>query len=359
MCHVVLENKMKKCLMLLAVSVVLSSCAFITNKTEQTQIAQVPYQSKESTLSYDFSSDDSALFHLEDYSCGGTAGVKSCLSALPENAYFVKDNSDVDYTLKTFVSAKIVFGSGTKYLSILSLGIIPGEEAEYTYTFEPKLVNNKTGREISLSTAKIMFSKWWGWLVVPLGAIPIDGPMQMAVNKLMPNIYKEAAIMAYDPKSKLYTSGTCATTECRMNAIATARSISADDLKFVSENAKTLAEFEKAKAKLKGPYDICRVSLQLLVNKNRLIAKNNPKYWQLIDYYKDECEQVRVEGFSNDAEIGISKDQLLEKKGVPTKAYKPNNDTEMLTFSQLSGEKVITGTYTLDRGIVTSVNWEK
>lgn len=347
--------------MLMSGCIVLSSCAFITSKTEQTSFDDAPNRQEKMTISYGFSANDSAKFHMEDYTCDGddNVGVQSCVSAIPENKYFVRTLANPDYTLNTAVSAKAMPGNGTHFLSILTLGIIPGEEGEYIYTFEPKLINNKTGKETSLSKAEITFSKWWGWFVLPFGTVASDGPMQMAVDKLMPNIYKEASIIAYDSKSKLYTNGTCATTECRLNVIETASSVSGDDLKFVAENAKTLKQFQRAKAKLSGSYDICRVSLRLVINKNNIISKTDNKYWQLIDFYNDNCEQVQKEGFANGAEIGINKERLLKRKGVPTKAYKANKDTEMLTFSKLAGEKVLTETYTLSRGIVVSVKTEK
>lgn len=334
---------------------VLSGCTFVTNKIEQ-QTFESPFsQSERVSVSYDFSSDSSEKYHREDYSCDGIAGVRSCLSNLPENSHFFKTEKNPEFTLETKVSLKVKLGSGTEYLSILTLGLIPGEEAEYIYMFEPKIINNKTGREITLSKSKIVISKWWGWFVVPFGSISSTGSMQVAIDKLMPNIYNEMASMIYNKKSKLYTGGVCATTKCRIKEILQKEHVSGEELKFISENSKTLEEFQKAKSKLSGTYNSCAVSLGVLTNKNKIISKNNKKYWALVDYYKNECEETRLEKFRQGDEIGMSKSQLLEKKGVPTKAYKPNSDTEMLTFSKVYGESIMTKTYILDHGIITSI----
>ena len=74
--------------------------------------------------------------------------------------------------------------------------------------------------------------------------------------------------------------------------------------------------------------------------------KNAPN---VVDFYKNNCKA--------DGMFGMTKEQLIAKKGIPSKGYAINADTEIMSYSSLSanGESVNTTTYTLDRGIITNI----
>ena len=121
---------------------------------------------------------------------------------------------------------------------------------------------------------------------------------------------------------------------------------------YVAEKGQTFEDFMYAKNKLAKPLtngENCEATLFLI--KNQTVSKKTQRYWAMIDFFKDNCPYITI------GEYGMSKERLIDKKGIPSKGYFMNDDTEIISYSSLSanGESVNTRTYTLDRDIVTGV----
>lgn len=123
--------------------------------------------------------------------------------------------------------------------------------------------------------------------------------------------------------------------------------------------------------------DSCKFIRYKLINPYFIKLKSMPnsEYWSLIDKYKENCLGQCSEG-GRIGIIGYTKDALIEDKGIPSKIFKLNENTELISYSE-SNKKWVEGTwsggpyyqsgteghwegndyediYTLDKGIVTS-----
>ena len=184
------------------------------------------------------------------------------------------------------------------------------------------------------------------------GFINIDEWNIKRDEKASETALKEAALVLYNPTSSdVKTEWKCETYACRLNDIKTHNSASAEDVLYIADNGKSFDDFMYAKGKLAKPLTTaqnCEATLSFI--KNQTVSKQTQRYWAMIDFFKGNCSNTK-------GEIGMTKEQLINKKGIPSKGYFMNDDTEIISYSSLSydGESVYTTTYTLDRDIVTGV----
>ena len=256
-------------------------------------------------------------------------------------------------------------------VSILTLfTVIPAYGGQAEITVKPTLHDNTTGKAADLSPITMSYSDWFGGLLTT----PLFGPFMYVEEDLIdsnPELFiemdkwykrrdekaseyalKEAALAIYNPtNSDNKVEWKCEQYDCRYQEITAQKSVSADDVLWVAEHTNYYNHFEKVKQRLTTPLTTlqnCRATLGLV--KNKAVSKETQRYWTMIDYYKANCPK-QSEG------IGMSKEKLIDMKGVPSKGYFMNDDTEFITYSRLSasGESVYTTTYTLDHDIVTSI----
>ena len=237
-------------------------------------------------------------------------------------------------------------------LGILSLGIIPSYWGADDSTYSGELINKETNQAISLGTIKASADFWGGWLMLPLMPFMPDWDDESDTGEARELLLKKAALILYDPTNSNITEyWHCAGYSCRYKEIIAQKTVSAQDALYVAENTKSFDEFQKVKNKLAKPLtttENCDATISLI--KNEVISKSTARYWSLIDFYKANCSKVR-------SGVGMDKERLIETRGIPTKGYKMNADTEIITYSTLSrnGEQVVSTTYTLDRDIVTKI----
>ena len=237
---------------------------------------------------------------------------------------------------------------------------LPGYYGSYNYfDIKPILHDKQTGRMTYLSPVKMHYTEWVAFYAAPLfytfDALDEEWHTEEfqwnrdIKEKASEHFLKEAALKIYNPNME-QTNWVCENYSCRFGEIVAKKTTTADDVLYVAQNTSSYNEFEKAKNKLAKPLTTeqnCQATKPLL--QNGVIAKNTQRYWALVDFYKGNC--------SVSGEFGMTKEMLISAKGVPSKGYQVNADTEIISYSSLSrnGENVITKTYTLDRDIVTSI----
>ena len=256
-------------------------------------------------------------------------------------------------------------------VSILTLfTVIPVYGGSHTFTVDPTLHDRETGKAMALSPIEMSYGGWFGglatsWLFGPFMYVEedlIDDKPELFIEmdkwyarareKASESALKESALAIYNPTSSdIKTEWKCETYTCRFKEIQAQTTVSAEDVLYVAENGNSFEDFMYAKDKLAKPltnYENCKATLSLV--KNQTVSKKTQRYWALIDFFKENCSNTI-------GEIGMTKEQLINKKGIPSKGYFMNDDTEIISYSSLSysGESVNTKTYTLDRDIVTNV----
>ena len=280
--------------------------------------------------------------------------------------YFFKGSVRDNYELKIESANSYTSSTGGKYhppeglwelegfLNILSLGIIPRYWGSYEYVISGELINKSTNQSISLGKVDMKATDWGGWIFLPL--MPFyptwnDTEKDVCEKQASEIFLKMAALALYEPNNPaLRNKWHCAGYSCRIKEIMAQKKTTAEDVIYVAENGPSYGDFERVKNKLAKPLNTdenCTVTRHLV--QRQIVSKDTQRYWALIDFYKGNC--AATDGF------GMSKSELMSKKGVPSKGYRVNADTEMVTYSSLSrdGERVISTTYTLDRDIVTNV----
>lgn len=232
---------------------------------------------------------------------------------------------------------------------IFSLAILPGKIGETNYTITAELRDHNNGTQTQLEPVKISEGLWMGWPLLLLQPFffPAD---DNGLNKAAPILLKQAANIIYNPELANSTKWECYSYKCHFNKAQNDKTTTAEQVLWIAENTKSFDDFQYVKNKLAKPLtkeQSCEATLSLI--KNQTVSKKIQRYWALIDFFKDNCTITK-------GEIGMTKEQLINKKGIPSKGYFMNNDTEIISYSSLSsnGESVYTTTYTLDRDIVTS-----
>lgn len=338
---------MKKVLSILTICSVLSGCvAFTSNKKES---GDIPKVSQKATIKYKVAGS----FSCGAYSFNAEGRESSYFSALPSNRFFLVATGNTNYTLALNVYPKNCSISGlSSIISFLTAGIIPVRISEGTIEIRPELTDNQHGVKLEMPAKDIDVSIWSSWFLLPFGS----DAGRLAFNTLGEEIFKEAAILAYNKNSDLYTNGYCINDDCRLKRILLADAASTADITFAASNAKSFADFSAVKSK--GKADNCAVAIGLISNINNIVSKEEERYWKLVDFYKSFCADYRKN--SGDI-IGLTKEQLVLRVGTPASAYKVNEDTESLNYkiSHLNGDSVeVSQTiYTIDRGIVTNIKY--
>ncbi|MBR4475582.1 MAG: hypothetical protein IKP05_02785 [Alphaproteobacteria bacterium] len=258
---------------------------------------------------------------------------------------------------------EIVFNTKTRsgdsadtaaFITGLTLGIIPTWVKGYG-TVNAELVDKVTEQSISLGTIETSHTTLLGWLFLPLTPFAFAGSSdyRLANEAAASAVVKMAALVMYDPTNpEIKGTWHCSGYKCRYKEIMAQKKTSPEDVVYVAENTKSFDEFQAAKNKLSSPLtnsQNCTATLAFI--KNGIISKTTQRYWSLIDFYKSKCTP-EWKG------VGMTKARLIETNGIPTKGYKMNADTEIITYSSLSsnGESVVSTTYTLDRDIVTKIS---
>ena len=274
------------------------------------------------------------------------------------NEYF-KYKYNANYELK--INSKTSFDSNdfntfTSVLSVVTLGILPGWWWNEYGTVTGELIDKETNQAISLPTVRTWSSNWSGLIFLPLMPFTpdfFDSGSWTARKTAEEDMLKAAARVIYDPTNpNIGDKWHCAGYSCRYKEIVAQKKTSAEDVLYVAENARSFSEFQTVKDKLAKPLtqsQNCDAILSLF--KRDIVSRETQRFWSFLDYYKGNCTTIGRNG------VGMTKTQLIDKQGIPTKGYKMNADTEIITYSSLSknGESVVTTTYTVDRGIVTKI----
>lgn len=335
---------MKKLLSILTICTVLSGCVSFAPANKNG--AASPAVSKKATLNYKLTGQ----FSCGVYAFDAQNKWDKYLGGLPHNNYFAVAPKHTDYTLLLAAEPKECRVSALSCLATLfTVGILPVKVSKGTIVIRPRLTDNNENIQIDLPAKEVNISTWSSWFLVPFGT----DAGKLAVARLGEEIFKEAAAMAYNKHSDLYTKGQCLSDECSVKLLLAADKVSSDDIALAAANAKTFDDFNAIRAK--GKADNCQTAIALLSNPYNITPKEKPMYWQLVDFYKEFCADYR----NNLSDlVGITKEKLVEKLGTPTSAYKVNADSESLTYkkSRLNGEVVETSeqVFTVDRGIVTA-----
>ncbi|MBP5534428.1 MAG: hypothetical protein J6Y03_02860 [Alphaproteobacteria bacterium] len=294
--------------------------------------------------------------------------------------YFIKGDTNSRYSIDYYVPYRGSSEEGWKFwtmlpwnvASILTLfTVIPAYGGPHTFTVNPTLHDHETGRMMILSPIDMSYGDWFGglatsWLFGPFMYvendyiddnpalfIEMDKWFARTREKASESALKEAALAIYNPTSPdVITKWQCETYACRFGEIKAQKTTTAKDVLYVAEKGQTFEDFMYAKNKLAKPMnnsENCEATLFLI--KNQTVSKKTQRYWAMIDFFKDNCPVTTI------GEYGMSKERLIDKKGIPSKGYFMNDDTEIISYSSLSanGESVNTRTYTLDRDIVTSI----
>lgn len=337
----------------------LAGCAFRTSPS----IDEVRSFSYEPTINHKIAMDCSTCDedYLEDYF---TTGDKESRYSIDYHVpYSGTAEDDYDWKFWTMLPWDVV--------SALTLfTVIPFYDAPRTFTVNPTLHDRETGKAMALSPIEMSYGNWFGglltsWLFGPFMYVEedyIDDNPQLFIEmdkwfarareKASESALKEAALALYDPTSSdVTTEWKCETYACRFKEIKEQKTTSAGDVLYVAENGRSFEDFMYAKNKLATSLTTaqnCEATLSLV--KNQTVSKKTQRYWALIDFFKENCSITK-------GEVGMTKEQLINKKGIPSKGYFMNDDTEIISYSSLSssGESVNTITYTLDRDIVTSI----
>ena len=261
--------------------------------------------------------------------------------------YFSLGEQNDRYQLKLSTSSKWKDNDAAVIVG-LTLFIVPLPIGEETHTVSAELHDTKNGTMVKLEPVEISETMWMGWLVMPLYPIfPITDSYDI-MQKAAPIFLKQSANIIYGSNSAKWE---CATYSCRMEKAQKDKTTTAEDALYIAENGKSVDDFMYVKGKLAKPLTTaqnCEATLSLI--KNQAVSKQTQRYWALIDFFKGNCSNTK-------GEIGMTKEQLIDKKGIPSKGYFMNDDTEIISYSSLSynGEYVVSTTYTLDRDIVTNV----
>ena len=279
------------------------------------------------------------------------------------SAYFINGSDKDNYTIEIESNSNYYSATGDTYntadgwwrplqvLNVLSVGIIPAYWGSYEYLVSGKLVNKKTGKTLPLGKIETATSAWEGWVFLPM--MPFyptwnTNEKELCEHEAAKVFLKRAATAIYEP-SHPSNKWHCTEYYCHYNELMAQRKTSADDVLWVAENTSAYFEFQKAADKLEKPLetnDNCTATRNML--KRQILSKETKRYWALVDFYKENCSPAE--------EFGITKEQLINAKGIPSKSRKLNADTEYLAYSSLSEDVNVTTTiYTIDHGIVTKI----
>lgn len=237
--------------------------------------------------------------------------------------------------------------------AIITLGIIPCKSGTYYEEIRPVLVNNKTKQETALPVQMISGSQWLGWFTTLAAAFSPDVYVGGHVtSSYLQDTYKYAAAVVYDGY------GDAQKIKSKMDEIKAAPKVSSQDADFFAKYTPSFEEFTYVKNKTSS-LNACQAMYNILFeNKNKPLSKEAKAYWSGLDYYKNNCPQKDL--YKDDPRLGMTKEALIKIVGEPTKTYKPNDDTEVLTYERVfdtGQDKTATllTIYTLDKGIVSEV----
>ncbi len=261
--------------------------------------------------------------------------------------YFLVGDQNDRYQLKMSFQHKYEENDFGSLIVGFTLFIVPMKAMDTFYTVNAELHDTQTGKMVKLEPMKISESFWMGWLLLPLSPFAnMSGSVDLA--DVAPTFLKQAANVLYGTAP---ASWECATYDCHFDKAIKQKSTTAEDVLWFAENTHSYNDFAQVQQKLAAPLTTeqnCQASLGLI--KNKAVSKETNRYWALVDFYKGNCSKP------NDG-IGMTKTQMINTKGIPSKGYFMDDDTELVTYSRLSsnGEYVITTTYTLDHDIVTEI----
>jgi len=347
---------MRKFAAILFVCALLSGCsAFVGKKTELN--IKTPDNFAKATVNYKIAGGKSPKNII---SCGVFskyigADNKEYAAKMPENKYFNVIGHNTDFTIYMDIDGKDCSASPMSILAIATLGVFPVRMAKGEIVIKPVLFDNRRGMTFDLPETAVSESVWSGWPLLPFSKGGANGDIiKAALQDLAPDIYAAAAAIAYDKTDDVYDKGVCIRTVCSLNKMKRAKTVSAQDISFAAYHAASLKDFEEIKSK--GVADDCPAVINLMTNEKGIISKEQKMYWQLLDFYINNCGDFRKK---LDCETGITKDGVIQCWGTPTSAYKLNGDTEILEYksSKIKGEDVETSKmdFILDRGILTKI----
>lgn len=286
-------------------------------------------------------------------SCENCAGA----SVTP---YFTAAQRASNYKLKmhyTFELSKPLANKIWGVASALTLFTVPFQSASGHWTASAELWNMSTGEVAELAPAKkannAVWVAWWMFPSVKNLSEPFmdenGNPVSPDAQRLLAETFiKEAALVVYQPHLS-YAKWQCTSYRCRYNHLLAKKSATADEVVWVAQNTNDLNEFQTVRSFLLGNMTVaqnCAVVQGLILDK-KLVAKTTNMYWKMVDFYKAYCPPT-PKGY------GLTRAELLERKGRPTWQYQPNADTEELSFTDMSVGATTT-IYTLDHGIVTGI----
>lgn len=241
--------------------------------------------------------------------------------------------------------------------SAFTLFTVPFQSASGHWTATAKLWNMRTGEVAELVPSKkannTVWVAWWMFPYVKNLSEPFmddnGNPVSPDAQRLLAETFvKEAALVVYQPQLS-YAKWECTAYRCKYNRILAKKSATAEEVVWVAQNTEDLNEFQTVRSLLLGKMSVaqnCAVTQGLILDK-KLVSKTTNVYWKLVDFYKAYCPATS-KGY------GLTRAELVERKGRPTWQYQANERTEELSFTDMTSGAQTT-IYTLDHGIVTGI----
>ena len=274
--------------------------------------------------------------------------------------YFTPAQQTGHYKLQmnyTFELSKPLANKIWGIASAFTLFTVPFQSATGHWTATAQLWNMRTGEVAELVPAKkannAVWVAWWMFPAVSSLSEPFmddDGnPASPDAQRLLAETFvKEAALVVYQPQLS-YAKWQCTSYRCKYNRLLAKKSATADEVVWVAQNTDDFNEFQTVRSFLLGKMSTaqnCATTQGLILDK-KLVAKNTGMYWKMVDFYKAYCPATS-KGY------GLTREELLERKGRPTWQYQANERTEELSFTDMTSGAQTT-IYTLDHGIVTGI----